>query len=565
MSKKFRRFYETAFDSKISKSDEDLLSAEKQDSAIAHRLSNQLQLSASAGSIRQYDDEDDDDAASAAAAAATTTTNAVRASPSTTMQYKNRLLRFLLRKRRSGGGHSGGGGGGGGGGGKGGSRLVNSVYKYRSSDSVVTSSSLSLESITSDSLSSHSSESPCYKQRFPVPHVLSPISDKSSQDAGAEFLEYERRRSSTAGSVAPVVVVGANATETATATVTPVKTKPPQSLGLIKLNSDHMQHHGSDSGISVGSKPGDSYQELLDVPFDMPKLRRKQRSEEGPTTVSSSSSDYTGHPVLAPPRLQGLPFDMPKLRRRQTNAGCGPGGVALPFDMPKLRKRQMDSCARVISLDFEIGSDEYSYSAHSDVSHAADRSKSEQLEDLPFDIPKLKKINLQKEGEKKPDRSTLFLNVIPNNGDAAVNANNKLLSKTFQNKNQPNRPTLSLSSIKPLNYVEDIDVSLPLDQQCWYHGPMNRLEAEKVLHGQKEGTYLVRGNKGSYALSIKSAKGFIHMRITQSGERNYLGQSDRPFETIPDLIKHYTLNKLPAKGAEHVGLIRPLAHQIQML
>jgi len=32
---------------------------------------------------------------------------------------------------------------------------------------------------------------------------------------------------------------------------------------------------------------------------------------------------------------------------------------------------------------------------------------------------------------------------------------------------------------------------------------MNRLEAEKALHGQKEGTYLVRGNKGSYALSIK--------------------------------------------------------------
>jgi len=30
---------------------------------------------------------------------------------------------------------------------------------------------------------------------------------------------------------------------------------------------------------------------------------------------------------------------------------------------------------------------------------------------------------------------------------------------------QSNRPTLSLSNIKPLNFVEDIDVSLPLDQQ----------------------------------------------------------------------------------------------------
>lgn len=38
---------------------------------------------------------------------------------------------------------------------------------------------------------------------------------------------------------------------------------------------------------------------------------------------------------------------------------------------------------------------------------------------------------------------------------------------------------------------------------------MNRLEAEKALHGQKEGTYLVRGNKGSYALSIK----YVHCNI----------------------------------------------------
>lgn len=416
MSKKFRRFYETAFDSKISKSDEDLLSAEKQDSAIAHRLSNQLQLSASASSVRQYDDED---------VAATAT--AVRASPSCRMQCKNRLFGFLLRKRRNGGGGGGGSG-----------RQFNSVYKYRSSDSVMTSSSLSLESITSDSLSSHSSESPCYK-RFPVPHVLSPISDKSSQDAGTEFLNYEHRKSSAAGSAATAVDVAGKAT----AVVAQVKTKPPQSLGLIKLNSGHMQHHGSDSGISVGSKPGDNYQELLDVPFDMPKLKRRQRFEEGPTTMSSttsssssSSSDCTGRPVLAPPRPQELPFDMPKLRRRQTDAGCDPsgGGGMLPFDMPKLRKKQMDSCARVISLDFEIGSDEDAYSAPSGVRHPADRSKSEQLKELPFDIPKLKNINLH-EGERKPDRSFLFLNVVPDNC-AAVNANNKQLSKTFQNKSK---------------------------------------------------------------------------------------------------------------------------------
>jgi len=119
---------------------------------------------------------------------------------------------------------------------------------------------------------------------------------------------------------------------------------------------------------------------------------------------------------------------MPKLRRRlQTDAGCG---VALPFDMPKLRKRQMDSCARVISLDFEIGG------ARSDVRHAVDGSKSERLEDLPFDMPKLKKIiDSNIGGEKKPERSTLFLDVIPNSCCAAVNES-RLLMKTFQNKSK---------------------------------------------------------------------------------------------------------------------------------
>lgn len=61
---------------------------------------------------------------------------------------------------------------------------------------------------------------------------------------------------------------------------------------------------------------------------------------------------------------------------------------------------------------------------------------------------------------------------------------------------------------------------------------------------------------------FRSAKGFIHIRIIQSREQNYLGQSDRPFDTIPDLIRHYTRNKLPVKGAEHIGLIRPVALQI---
>lgn len=49
-------------------------------------------------------------------------------------------------------------------------------------------------------------------------------------------------------------------------------------------------------------------------------------------------------------------------------------------------------------------------------------------------------------------------NVLPNELTYNINF-------CFSCLDQPNRPTLSLSNIKPLNYVEDIDVSLPLDQQ----------------------------------------------------------------------------------------------------
>lgn len=411
MSKKFRRFYETAFDSKISKSDDDLLSADKQDAAIAHRLSNQLHLSASTSSVhlQQRCNGDDDDVSSAVGG---NSPSVVRSTSSVKLSCKNRLFGFLqLHKRR----HVGAGTGTVG--------RFKSCNEYRSSDSVVTSSSLSLESITSDSLSSHSSESPRCYNRFPEPHVLSPISDKSSQDTGAEMLDYERRRSSAA-------------------TVQQVKTKPPQSLGLIKLNRDHQQHHGSDSGISVGSKPGgDNYQELLDVPFDMPKLRRKQKSQ----VLQAEQRVVAALPPRAevhhrPPELA---FDMPKLRRKQVaNPGMSDGTIAVPFDMPKLRKRQMDSCARIMSLNFETGNvaDAYGIAIDAknlgDVTAACGSNRSQWIEELPFDIPKLKRINLHGGAEKIPDRRSLFLDVKPNDC-AAVNVTPSL--KTFQNKSECHR------------------------------------------------------------------------------------------------------------------------------
>lgn len=315
MSKKYRRFYETAFDSKISKSDEDLLSSEKQDAAIARRLSSQLQLSASASSVRQCD----------------VAPAAVRPRPMVRL--------FAVFKRRE---HH---------------------KRYLSTDSMATCSSLSLESITSDSLSSHSSESPGYK-RFPEPHVLSPISDKSSQGAiGAD--------SATSATTAAAT---ANCERGRRLSVSAARARPPQSLGLIKLNADRQQLHGSDSGISVGSKPGDNYQELLDLPFDMPKLRRKPGVSE--ETVAPSQ----------------LPFDMPKLRRKRADLAFDASGTIANAVAPKPG----------------------------------------QLERLPFDMPRLRKIG-DGAADRKPDRSGLFLDVKPNVSGAN---NNRPSLKNFQNKSE---------------------------------------------------------------------------------------------------------------------------------
>lgn len=62
----------------------------------------------------------------------------------------------------------------------------------------------------------------------------------------------------------------------------------------------------------------------------------------------------------------------------------------------------------------------------------------------------------------------------------------------------------------------------------------------------------------------RSAKGFMHMRIqrkTETGEF-ILGQFSRPFNSIPEMIRHFCLNRLPVRGAEHMCLLEPVIAQL---
>ena len=62
----------------------------------------------------------------------------------------------------------------------------------------------------------------------------------------------------------------------------------------------------------------------------------------------------------------------------------------------------------------------------------------------------------------------------------------------------------------------------------------------------------------------RSAYGFMHMRIRRNAiDRNIqLSDFNRRFITIPEMVHHYTRNRLPIKGAEHMCLKTPILMQL---
>lgn len=50
--------------------------------------------------------------------------------------------------------------------------------------------------------------------------------------------------------------------------------------------------------------------------------------------------------------------------------------------------------------------------------------------------------------------------------------------------------------------------------------------------------------------------------VTNADGRYILGQFSQPFYNIPQMICHYTVNKLPIKGAEHMSLMYPVCHEM---
>ncbi|XP_070698156.1 SH2 domain-containing adapter protein F-like isoform X2 [Pempheris klunzingeri] len=139
------------------------------------------------------------------------------------------------------------------------------------------------------------------------------------------------------------------------------------------------------------------------------------------------------------------------------------------------------------------------------------------------------------------------------------------LTKTGTTSTTADSTTLRLVGDTPPLLGERVDPSVPLERQVWYHGTLSRSDAEALLTLCKESSYLVRNSqscRNDYSLSLRSCKGFMHMKFTQSADGRYvLGENSPPFSTIPEVIHYYTTHRLPIRGAEHTSLLYPVIVQ----
>ncbi|XP_060500762.2 SH2 domain-containing adapter protein E isoform X1 [Panthera onca] len=109
---------------------------------------------------------------------------------------------------------------------------------------------------------------------------------------------------------------------------------------------------------------------------------------------------------------------------------------------------------------------------------------------------------------------------------------------------------------------EKVDPALPLGKQPWYHGAITRAEAESRLQPCREAAYLVRSSESGssrYTIALKTSQGCVHIIVAQTKDSKYtLDQTSAVFGSIPEVVHHYSSEKLPFKGAEHMTLLHPV-------
>lgn len=89
----------------------------------------------------------------------------------------------------------------------------------------------------------------------------------------------------------------------------------------------------------------------------------------------------------------------------------------------------------------------------------------------------------------------------------------------------------------------------------WFHGLITRVEAEKLLHDQPDGSYLVRLSERiwGYAVSYKAKEKCKHYLVHANGSYSFLGNNQIEHKTLGGLISHHINH--PLSGGEK--LVKP--------
>ncbi|KAM6106486.1 LOW QUALITY PROTEIN: SH2 domain-containing adapter protein E [Pterocles gutturalis] len=106
---------------------------------------------------------------------------------------------------------------------------------------------------------------------------------------------------------------------------------------------------------------------------------------------------------------------------------------------------------------------------------------------------------------------------------------------------------------------ERVDPALPLEKQPWYHGAITRAGESRLQTCREDG--LVRASEsggGKYSIALKTSQGCVHIVVARTRDHITLSHAGGAFATLPELLHHYSTEKLPFKGARHVALRHPL-------
>mmetsp|Transcript_14907 Transcript_14907/g.58425 ORF Transcript_14907/g.58425 Transcript_14907/m.58425 type:complete len:187 (-) Transcript_14907:31-591(-) len=81
-----------------------------------------------------------------------------------------------------------------------------------------------------------------------------------------------------------------------------------------------------------------------------------------------------------------------------------------------------------------------------------------------------------------------------------------------------------------------------LVKKTWFHGLLERVEADKLLTGKRAGTFLLRfsaSNVGFYALAVASDEGVRHYRIQHGNGQLGFFFGKRQFDSLDEIVFRY--------------------------